>query len=351
MIVVIPAYQPDEQLVKLTQELQQRTDYRVVVVNDGSSEERAGIFAALPWNVTVLEHERNRGKGRALKTALQYIADNCPANEQVVLADADGQHAVQDIIAVGEEVKKHPSSLILGVRRLQGEIPWRSRMGNGITRRVFTLFTGQSVSDTQTGLRAFGAGLIPALSAVKGERYEYEMNMLLGCVEQRIPIHEVPITTIYHDKDNSASHFRYFRDSALIYACIVKFAGSSFLSFWVDYAAFLGLLWLTGIMGVSSALVWSNVLARVISASMNYSLNRYYVFHSSDGWLRSLSKYLVLAAGILAVNTVLLKFFTLTLGIPGILSKPIVEILLFSVSLIIQRLFVFPRSHLASSGR
>jgi len=74
MIVVIPAYEPDEKLLGVVNSLREKTDYRIVVVNDGSSEKSAGVFAALPEGVTLLAHEVNRGKGRALKTAYEYIA-------------------------------------------------------------------------------------------------------------------------------------------------------------------------------------------------------------------------------------------------------------------------------------
>lgn len=351
MIVLIPAYQPDERLLTLIDELREQTDYDIVVVNDGSDADREPLFDRLAAPVTVLHHLQNRGKGSAIKTGLQYIAERQLQPDAVVIADADGQHAVKDIIAVGREAQAHPQALVLGSRKLQGEIPWRSRMGNGITRKVFTLFTGRRLDDTQTGLRAFGVGLIPTLLQFPGERYEYEMNMLLGCVELRIPIREVPIAVIYHDRNNSGSHFRYFKDSARIYGCIIKFAGASFISFGVDYTAFLLLLWITGRVGLASALAVSNVLARIISAGVNYSLNRRFVFRSSDGLAPSLGKYILLAGGILLVNTLLLKLLTDTLLIPAALSKPVVELTLFGVSLLAQRLFVFKHSHLVSARK
>ena len=76
MIVVIPAYQPDEKLLKTVAELRQKTAYTLIVVDDGSSPDRQPIFDKLEHDVTVLHHEVNRGKGAAMKTAFAYIQEH-----------------------------------------------------------------------------------------------------------------------------------------------------------------------------------------------------------------------------------------------------------------------------------
>ena len=108
---------------------------------------------------------------------------------------------------------------------------------NLVTRGVYRLASGTRVSDTQTGLRAFSARLIDFLVAIGGERYEYEMNVLLACPSHHVPIREVPIKTIYED-GNSTSHFRPMQDSLRIYGDILAFVASSLASFLVDFALF-----------------------------------------------------------------------------------------------------------------
>ena len=148
MIVVIPAYQPDEKLAALVSELRQRTDYAIVIVNDGSSEDRLPLFARLEADAVVLRHDVNRGKGRALKTAFSYIREHYPESEGVVTVDADGQHLVPDIVRVCEDWAAHPQALVLGSRRFTGDVPFKSRAGNAITRKVFHISTGVKVFDT-----------------------------------------------------------------------------------------------------------------------------------------------------------------------------------------------------------
>ncbi len=343
MIVLIPAYQPDEQLLLLTERLINNTDYHIVVVNDGSASEKDAIFAQLPDTVTVLQHEQNCGKGRAMKTGMTYIREHFPETEGVVIVDADGQHLLPDIQRVCEEQAAHPDAIILGSRRFTGKVPMRSLVGNTITRYVFALASGVMVHDTQTGLRAFSVKRIPELLALKGERYEYEMYMLLGAAEQHIPLREVYIETVYLDEENSSSHFNPLKDSLRIYGSIIKFTASSIVGFLVDYVLVLLLAALFGGFGIKqqTVLLLSAIIARVVSSLCNFLINRRVVFKSDESIASTAIKYYAVAALILILNYLLLNLFNIVLSIPLAVAKLIVEALLFAVSLALQRFFVF----------
>lgn len=336
MIVVIPAYEPDEKLLRVVAELKRDTDYAIVVVNDGSSEAAEPVFAALPEGVTLLRHAQNRGKGRALKTAYEYIAAHFPQSEGIVTVDADGQHLPADVVRVSEDWEAHPEALVLGSRRFTGTVPWRSRPGNAITRVVFRLSTGVSVYDTQTGLRAFAVSSIPMMLEMRGERYEYEINVLLYATRQHMPIREVTIETVYI-ADNASSHFHPMRDSWRIYKMILLFAASSLLAAAVDYVLVLSLSALFAKQ--AQGLLWSVVLARVISSFLNYMLNRKLVFE--DCSRRSVFRYYLVAAGIMAANYGLLSLISGVM--PLALAKLLVELALYPLSFYLQRRFVFAR--------
>ncbi len=336
MIVVIPAYEPDEKLLRVVAELKRDTDYAIVVVNDGSSEAAEPVFAALPEGVTLLRHAQNRGKGRALKTAYEYIAAHFPQSEGIVTVDADGQHLPADVVRVSEDWEAHPETLVLGSRRFTGTVPWRSRAGNAITRVVFRLSTGVSVYDTQTGLRAFAVSRIPMMLEMRGERYEYEINVLLYATRQHMPIREVTIETVYI-ADNASSHFHPMRDSWRIYKMILLFAASSLLAAAVDYVLVLSLSALFAKQ--AQGLLWSVVLARVISSFLNYMLNRKLVFE--DCSRRSVFRYYLVAAGIMAANYGLLSLISRVM--PLALAKLLVELALYPLSFYLQRRFVFAR--------
>lgn len=352
MTILIPAYQPDMHLSELIRTLQKESNFRIIIIDDGSTEASKIVFEALPANVIILHHKTNLGKGRALKTGMAYVKKQFPEETGIVFADADGQHEVRDILRICSEQIKHPDTLVLGARTFYGHIPWKSRAGNQITRGVFFLFSGKYLLDTQTGLRAFSTKLIPFLLSLEGNRYEYEMNMLLGCIEKGVALTEVPIRTIYEDKRNSTSHFRPIIDSARIYLSLLKFAGASFISFCIDYMCFMliGVLieiWFPGTVRYS--VIISNILARCISAAVNYTLNKKFVYRSTDKIIASAPRYALLALGILVVNTALLQLLYGILKVPKAISKLLVELTLFVASILLQKIFVFKNSHIAAS--
>ena len=334
MIVVIPAYQPDEKLYRLVLALHERTDFPLVIVNDGSDADRAPLFESLEPYATILVHSINRGKGAALRTALSYIYEQYPAAEGVVTVDADGQHLPEDIVRVSAAWEAAPEKLVLGSRRFTGKVPFKSRAGNAITRLVFALSTGVKVYDTQTGLRAFGVFRIPMMLEMKGDRYEYEINVLLYATRHRIPMQEVTIETVYIE-NNRSSHFNPVRDAWRIYKMILLFVASSLLTMLIDYVLVLSLS--AGTRGMPESLLVSVVSARVISSLINYFINCKLVFeHRSRS---SILRYYLLAAGMLAVNYGLLFFITKV--IPISVGKLLVEMALYPLSFYIQRRFVF----------
>lgn len=170
-IALIPAYEPVPTLTDLIIRLCS-AHFRVVVVDDGSGEDYRRLFAEARRYAEVLTHAQNCGKGRALKTGLAYIERHCSESATIVTLDADGQHGVEDAVRVIEAAEMAPETLLLGCRSFKGKnVPTRSRFGNRITRLVYKLATGVSVSDAQTGLRAFTAGIVPLLLRIEGDYY------------------------------------------------------------------------------------------------------------------------------------------------------------------------------------
>lgn len=333
-IALIPAYKPSE--LVLTNILQQLTaeEFSIVVVDDGGGADYADQFESFSRFATVLTHTVNRGKGAALKTGLSYIQEHFDENSIIVTLDADGQHSVEDSLRLCELAAQHPDSLILGSRTLKKDIPLRSWFGNSLTRLVYHISTGLKVYDTQSGLRAFSFKMLPELLDIPGERYEYEMNVLLELARQKIPIREETIETIYTE-DNASSHFNPMRDSYRIYKEILKFSASSLIGFVVDYIMYSILLLLT------SNLRLSNIGARVVSSITNYTLNRKLVFKSKGSIAKSAVQYFILAAVILIGNTIVLEILVKYCGIHQMIAKILTEIIFFALSWIVQHCIIF----------
>ena len=211
-VVVLPVYQPGERLVELVAHLRTAAPHMpVVVVDDGSDANSAQLLRRVSDLGCALRRlDRNRGKGSALKEGYRYVLRAHPGKD-VVCADADGQHRASDILRLAERVRA-TRAVVLGVRRFDGDVPLRSRIGNAVTRVLFKASTGVAASDTQTGLRAYPHEMVRWLSTVPGERFDYEMAVLVAAARNRCPIEQVTVPTRYLD-GNASSHFGALVDS------------------------------------------------------------------------------------------------------------------------------------------
>ncbi|MHA7269402.1 GtrA family protein [Arthrobacter sp. HLT1-20] len=335
MIILIPAFEPDKKLPQLIGALKAtEPSLGIVVVNDGSGAAFAPIFQqATTLGATVIGYQNNHGKGQALKTGFNFIAANHPGHD-VVCADSDGQHCVQDILRVAAQVRGG-TTMVLGERHFTGQVPLRSSFGNGATRLFFALATGTWLTDTQTGLRGYPWQLLPWLQSVRGSRYEYELNVLLDARTQGYRFTSVPIETIYL-QNNESSHFRPVRDSMRIYAPLLKFSLSSLTGFVVDVAAFLVL------MAVTGSLIAAVLGARAISSGVNFAVNRNLVFPEGRAapLRRTAAHYFALVLVLLAANYGLLLTLTQA-GLPSLPAKLLTEMALFLLSFAVQKRFLF----------
>ncbi|MCM1542551.1 MAG: bifunctional glycosyltransferase family 2/GtrA family protein [Blautia sp.] len=345
--VVVPSLNPDDKLVAYVEELQKAGFNKIVVVNDGSTV-HTHVFQELEKkNVCVLTHAVNQGKGRGLKTGINYLLNTYSSSELagMVTADADGQHSVEDTLKVAERLKDG-TGLVLGTRNFsQQDVPFKSRSGNRITTAVFAFIYGKKISDTQTGLRGVPYDFMKDCLTYAGERYEYEIAMLIGAVSGGLEIAEVPIRTIYYE-NNRNTHFSATRDSARIYKVLLekglKYSCASLLSMLADFSVFT---LLTAILSerfpAAANLFISTCTARIISSLMNYSLNRNRVFHSSESVGRTMPRYYLLCVSQMLVSWFcVLQIHNLT-GIHSSVVKALVDVTLFFGSYYIQRRWVF----------
>ncbi len=339
--VLIPAYEPEDTMIELLCELKEKTDWNIVIVDDGSGPDFAPLFDKARDLASVTGYTENHGKGYAMRRGMVYIKQYFPDTDIIITMDADGQHKVHDAMRVVKKSAALGRSLVIGSRAFTGKIPFRSRFGNGMTRFVYSLATGSKVTDTQTGLRAFHMDSLEYMLTIPGDRYEYEMTMLLQCPRDGIPIVEVPIETVYLN-DNESSHFNPLKDSIRIYKDILKFCASSIASFVVDFVLFNLFTFITG--GLAQSVVISNVAARVISSVFNYTVNKRLVFQKKGDVAKTALQYFLLAAAILAVNTVILSLIVKYILPIKWMAKVIVEVICFVASWFIQRFVIFKKA-------
>ena len=360
--ILIPSYQPDGKLPPYVQALREAGFAKIVVVDDGSGAAYDAIFESLAQGedpaVHVIRYPDNHGKGFALRTGMQYLLDACPACAFIITADSDGQHTVPDTLRMAEAMHENGEGLLLGSRDFSlGHVPAKSRMGNRITTVVFRALYGQYVGDTQTGLRGFARALLPRFLQTRGDRYEYEMNQLIDCSIEAIPIRALPIETVY-ENNNEGSHFHPVRDSWRIYKVILsrffRFIAASLASFCVDYALYLLVneMLRTHVpalnayvsflpMRVIARIALAALLARVVSSVFNYFVNRKFVCASREKVLDTFLRYVGTVLVVVGISAWLTSGLHIWFGWSDNLVKVPVDISLFFLSYYLQRRWVF----------
>ncbi len=348
--VIIPSLNPDEKLKQVVDGLREKGFKDILLINDGSDNNHLEPFyyaAGFP-ECEVLTHEVNKGKGRALKTAFKHILDTRKDIVGVVTVDGDNQHLPDDIVSCVAMMKKCNNKVILGARDFSGDdVPPRSKFGNNLTRRVFRIFCGIKITDTQTGLRAIPKEYLKLFCDIKGERYEYETNMLLEMKEFAIEFEEVRISTVYIE-DNMSSHFNPIKDSIKIYKTIFKFMLSSLVASLVDIGLFaVFLILFKNFIDDKLATTISAVLARVVSSLTNYTVNKKAVFGCNQKGSNTIVKYYSLAVCQMLASVGLLQLvkmaFSITNSALTVLAKAIVDTILFFISFRIQQQWVFKK--------
>lgn len=347
VVILIPSLNPDHKLIGVIESLREMGFLHIVCVDDGSKQEAKQYFdkAREEMGCDILIHCTNLGKGRALKTGFNYIYNTFQDCIGVVTVDGDGQHSAKDTLKCAEAMSETQNQIIMGCRNFAKEqIPFRSRFGNILTSKLMSILCGIGLSDTQTGLRGIPMQFLREFVRIPGERFEYEMNMILSAKEQQIEMREVAIETIYIE-DNSSSHFNPVVDSFKIYAQFGKFIFSSLSSFVVDIILFSLLIHLFKVFEpfVISYIALSTAGARVFSAIYNYLINRNKVFKSQAFVKKSLIRYACLAIVQCMVSAAAVSLLFQLIGLNETMIKIIVDTCLFIFSFQIQREWVFKK--------
>jgi len=338
--IVIPAYNPDARLLELVREIEGLCACEVIVVDDGSATASDGVFSTLRReHHTVLHHPRNLGKGAAIKTAFRYILEHRPDVDGCVTADADGQHSPQDIANVAAALADGGGCLVLGTRSFEGRgVPFKSKWGNRITSAVFCLQTGIRHIDTQTGLRGIPPTLLGRCAEIGGDRFDYEMNVLLHLAKECVPLKQIPIQTVYKE-NNRASFFSPVKDSLRIYGKILSFSLSSLICAVIDVLLFV-LFRVVLFPDSADGILFASWTARILSGVCNFCINRQWVFRSTSNVGASAAKYALLFLFNMFASGFATRALS-SLGLAEVIAKILVDCALFVLSYAVQKSVVF----------
>ena len=195
IFVVVPAYNEGRYLGKFLDKLLAVTK-QVVVVDDGSTDKTTHI--ALSKGVKCLTHMVNLGKGAALKTGCSYAFREMQA-DAVVIMDGDDQHAVVDIPHFVLALKQG-AAVVLGVRQMDAKMPLTRILGTKSMSIIINLLFGRYIADIPSGFKAFTRAAYRDLLG-HSSGYEVETEIAVRLAKNKLAYVEVPISTVYHDKD------------------------------------------------------------------------------------------------------------------------------------------------------
>jgi len=226
--------------------------------------------------------------------------------------------------------------MVLGSREFGPETPWRSRIGNAVTRNLVRLLIGHALSDTQTGLRGIPRALLPHLLAIPSSGYEFELDMLIAAKHQGCGVVEEKIRSIYAPGPRT-SHFNPLVDSMRIGFVLLRFTALSLMTAGVDNLCFFLSYTGTGRIGTSQ------VTGRAVAVLFNYGAARRAVFLSRERHRILLPRYLLLVVASGCASYALIQWLRAALGWSVMAAKMTAESLLFIANFAIQREFVFQR--------
>lgn len=341
-VVLIPAYNPSNKLIKLVEELK-KLKFKIIIVNDGSDISN-NCFKKLKEDNIILEYSENMGKGYALKYGINYYLTNL-VNEYdgIITVDADYQHLPKDINKIYKDEKNNNDTIILGSRNFDSKkVPLPNRLGNKITSFIFKILYNKKIFDTQTGLRLIPNKYLNECLEIDSNRFEYEMQMLINFSNNKYNLEEIEIETVYYSQ--SESKFKKIIDSLKIYKILLKesfrFLVTSLLSSFLDIILFT--IFLKIFVSLDDlAIIFSTFFARIIADFLNFNLTKYFVFNSKEDSHKILLKYYILSFAKMAMSAVLVLLISKFLLINKTVIKMFVDILIYFISYRIQKKHIF----------
>jgi glycosyltransferase involved in cell wall biosynthesis len=194
---LIPCYFEEKHIRDVASRSAKQLDL-VLVVDDGSTDKTSDEARAA--GVEVVKHEKNAGKGAAIKTGLRNLLDR-PAVEFILILDGDGQHLPEEIPAFLEAANSTGAPMIVGNRMGDTrDMPFVRRMTNRYMSWTISRVIGEHVPDTQCGFRMFARGLASEFLTTESAAFDFETEMLAIAARKGCAIGAAKVSTVYGDE-------------------------------------------------------------------------------------------------------------------------------------------------------
>jgi len=191
MYAIVPAYNEEKTIGEVIKRLK-KLKLKVLVVDDGSKDRTYEI--AKRSKAIVIRHEKNKGKGEALKTAFEYLRKK--KAKACVAIDADLQYLPEEAPKLLKFTKDY--DVVMGWRNWR-EVPFRHRLGNFVWRKTFNILFGTNLKDTNCGFIALSKKAIEKIENIHGG-YIIENSILADAIKKNLKIKNVPVKVFYRKK-------------------------------------------------------------------------------------------------------------------------------------------------------
>ncbi len=210
--VLIPTYNNATTIGQVISDVLKFSD-DVCVVNDGSTDNTLEVIADFP-QIKLYSYPKNKGKGWALRQGFEFARKN--GYDFAITIDSDGQHFADDLPVMLQALEQHKNAIVVGARNMnQSSVPGKSSFGNKFSNFWFTLETGLSIPDTQSGYRLYPIKLLTPIHFFT-YKYEFEVEVIVRAAWAGIDVLAVPVKVYYPPAEERITHFRPFQDFSRI---------------------------------------------------------------------------------------------------------------------------------------
>jgi glycosyltransferase involved in cell wall biosynthesis len=198
-LALIPAHNEAEHISEV---VQNAVTYLTVLVLDDGSEDDTAILAQQSGAI-VISQKPNQGKGAALKAGFCYAIDQ--GYQYILTLDGDGQHDPLEIPKFLKAKVDQNADLVVGARDFS-QMPLVRRFANSTGRWLLSWALGQSIRDNQSGYRLVSTRLAEITLSSQESGFEFEVEMIVNCVNKGYILAWVPIKTIYAGEKSHISY-------------------------------------------------------------------------------------------------------------------------------------------------
>ncbi len=221
--IVIPVYNEEATLTEIIKRVQATPyDKELIIVDDASQDKSRDIIQALAKeydNIKIFFHERNQGKGAALRTGFGQVT-----GDVVLIQDADLEYNPVDYPDLLKPIERGVADVVYG-SRLIGSAAHRvlffwHYVGNKVVTTLSNMFTNLNLTDMETCYKVFKADIIKNIT-IKSDRFGVEPELTAKIARQRCRVYEVAIS--YDGRDYSEGKKITWRDGIAAVYYIIRF--------------------------------------------------------------------------------------------------------------------------------